>query len=179
MQNLRMELNRIQIFVRILRCCHRAVRRVSTDRKARRNLGNVIVMAHPADGLRRYLLKKHAVVIHRDLNLTVFPDRRLLHLAAQHLHHNLCAIAKTEHRNPHLKKFPGTGRRPPLITTVRASRQYDTLRIHLPYFRQICLIRINLTVDITLSNTSRHQLIVLSAEIQYDNCFSVHFISPS
>ena len=43
-----------------------------------------------------------------------------------------------------------------LIATVGTARQNNTLWIHLPYFFQIRLIRINLTVDIALSDATRH-----------------------
>ena len=173
-----MELNGIQILVRILRRRHGTIRRMGTDGKARRNLRYIIIMAHPANGFRRYILKQLAVGVHHYFNFSVLSDRRLLHLAAQHLHHNLRAITKPEHRNPHFKKLRRTSRCSRLVAAVRTSGQNNALRIHLPYFCQVRLIRINLTVDITLPDAARHQLIVLSAEIQYDYCFSLHFISP-
>ena len=63
-------------------------------------------MAHPADGLRAHALKYFGCcLVDEHLGLTIFSYVRALHLAAEHMAHELSAVAQTQNRNTKLEQL--------------------------------------------------------------------------
>ena len=170
MEHFRMELDRVKLLRLIFRSRHRAVRRVRGDLESRRHLRDIIEMAHPADRRRRYIFKNlRAGLVDQHFRLAVLADVRLLHLAAQHMHHQLRAVAEPQNRDAKLKELVRIGRRIRQVAAVRAAGKDDALRIHFFDLLNIDFVRINLTVHITFPDTTGHKLVVLAAEIKDDH----------
>ena len=89
----------------------------------------------------------------------------LLNLATKHMLHKLCAIAKTKYRYTKFEKFFSTCWRAIFITAVRTTRKDNSFRVHGLNLRQVCLVRIDLTIYITFTDSSCNELIILSAEV--------------
>ena len=124
--------------------------------------------------LRSNLCKQRGRPIHKDLCLAVLSHRSLLYLSAQHMHHQLRAIAQTENRDPKLKQFLCISRRSLLITTVRSPGQDDPLRVLFLNLLNTRLVGIYFTVNITFSDAPCNQLIVLTAKVNDDYLFLIH-----
>ena len=82
MQYFRMELNRIEILLCTLCCCHRAVRGMCNDLKARSFFLNVVVVAHPTDGLLGYITEQLAGLVHGYFDLSILTNRSLADMTA-------------------------------------------------------------------------------------------------
>ena len=95
----------------ILSGCHRAVCSVGCDFKAGCHLRNIVKVAHPADSLRTYALKHLGrSLVDEHFSLTILSHIRALHLAPEHMAHELRAIAQTQHRNTKLEQLVRVGR---------------------------------------------------------------------
>ena len=177
MQYFRMELDCVKLLLLALCCCHRAVRCVGNDLKARSFFLNVVVMAHPADGLLRYIAKQLAGLVHGYFNLSVLTNRSLADMSAQYMAHELRAIAESQYRNTKLKQLFAAGSSALLVHAVWTASQDNALRIHFFNLFDISLVRINLTIHIALTYTAGNQLVVLTAKVDYNNLLSVHEFS--
>ena len=82
MKYLWMILDRIQVLFCTLYSCYRAVVCVSDDLKSRSFFFDVIVVAHPADGLFRYVTEQLAGLIYGYFDLSVFTNRCLAYMTA-------------------------------------------------------------------------------------------------
>ena len=130
-QHFRMELDRIQTFLRIFRRRNRAVCSMRAYFKSRSHLCDIIKMTHPADRGFGYILKYFGLrLVNQHFRLPILADRRSFYLSAQHMRHQLSAIAQPQHRNPQFKQFPCIRRRIRLVTAVRSPCQNDSFRIH-------------------------------------------------
>ena len=129
--------------------------------------------------LRSNLCKQRGRPIHKNLRLAILSHRSLLHLPPQHMHHQLCAVAQTEHRDPKLKQLLCISRRSLLITTVRSSGQNDPLRVHFLNLFKIRPVGIYLTINIAFSDTSCNQLVILTAKVNDNYLFLIHKPSSS
>ena len=179
MQNLRMILDRVQIPLPALGGRHRAVIRVRRDLKARRDPGDVVVVAHPADhGIRKTLIQWARNRIHLHLRFAVFPLRRALHSASEDMHHQLRPVAQAQHRYAQFKQFLRRGGGAFPVYTVRTAGEYDALRRHVPDCLKIGPVGIDLAVDLAFPDSSCHQLIVLTAEIDDDHFLLLHCSHP-
>ena len=111
MQYLWVELDSIKLLSFILSGCHRAVCSVGCDFKAGCHLRNIVKVAHPADSLRTYALKHLGrSLVDEHFSLTILSHIRALHLAPEHMAHELRAIAQTQHRNTKLEQLVRVGR---------------------------------------------------------------------
>ena len=165
MKHFRMELDGVEALFLAFGCCHGAICRRCHCAEARRKLGNVIKMTHPADGMGRYVLEQRGGYVHVNLGLAIFSGRCTLYLAAKHVAHQLCAIAKAQHGNAKLKKLGGAGRRILFIAAARTARQDNALGVHVLDLLQIGLIGIDFAVHVAFADASCNKLIVLSTEI--------------
>ena len=113
--DLRMELYRIQLLLLVFHGCNRAVLGVGGGTEACWQLGNIIRMAHPGDGLFRHVLdvrKQQAGRIVGGFRLAVFRGDAGSHLAPQGIRHQLTAVADSQDRDTQLKNLradPGGG----------------------------------------------------------------------
>ena len=122
-------------------------------------------MAHPADGLWRYIFEKLGFCIYIYFNLTVFTDRSFLNFSTQQVHHKLGTIADTQDRDTQFKNLLCISRGIRLITAVWSTCKDDTFWLDFLDFLNTCFIGVNLAVYITFSDTACNQLIVLSTEV--------------
>ena len=121
-EHLRVELDRINLTGCIFRRCHRAVRRVGNNPKARCGLTDIIKMTHPADGCIgigfviyagfsrglashgcAHTCKKRRGPIYEHLCFSIFTNRCLFYLSTKNMIHQLRTVAQTQNRNPQLK----------------------------------------------------------------------------
>ena len=131
-------------------------------------------MAHPDDGALRHSLQQGRIRgVHLDLRPSVLPESGPGHIAPQDPLHQLCAVAESQNRDPEGEQLRGAGGGAFFIAARRTSGQDDALRRHLPDLLQRGTIGIDLAVDVVLPDPARHQLVVLSAEINDDDFFLV------
>ena len=77
----------------IFHCSNGTYRGACRYRKVCRSFGNIIRMAHPADGFLIYILEDSFRGINNYLCLTVFADRRCRHLTSEQIRHKLGTVA--------------------------------------------------------------------------------------
>ena len=169
-----MELDGVQTLLLILGRCHRAVDGVGRDLEAGRCLLDVVVVAHPTDGGRLHIGEHLAAVVHEDLGLAVLALRCAADMTAQQVHHQLAAVADAQHRHAPAEDLGVDGGRILQIDAVGASGEDDALGVLCLDDGKICLIGIDLTVDIVLADAARDELIVLAAKVQHDHGFMLH-----
>ena len=99
-------------------------------------------------------------------------------MAAQQMHHELAAVADSQHRHAPGENLGVDRGRILQINAVGATGEDDALGVLCLDDRQIGFIGIDLTVDIVLADTARDQLIVLAAKVQHDHGFMLHECSP-
>lgn len=81
------------------------------------------------------------------------------------MHHELCTVAETEYRNAEIEKLLRAGRCSVLVAAVRTAGENYSLGIHRLDFGNVRLVRINLTIYVTFSDTARNELVVLTAKV--------------
>ena len=165
-QDLGVELHGVEAACLILRGSHRTVGRVGHDLKAGGGLLDVVVMAHPADILRGQRVKQRAGGVQVDQRLAVLALGCLADLAAQHVHHQLAAVADAE---------DGRIRQ---VGAVGAAGEDDALGVFGLDFGKVGAVRINLAIYVAFADAAGDQLIILAAEIQNDDSFLLHEETP-
>lgn len=169
-----MELNSVQALLGVLCSSHRAVHGVCGDLEAGGCLLDVVVVAHPADGGGLNILEHLAAVVHKDLGLAVLTLRGAADMTAQQVHHQLAAVADSQHRDAPVEDLGVDGGRIFQIDAVGAAGEDDALGVLRLDDRQVSFVGIDFTVDIVLADTARDQLIVLAAKVQHDDSFMLH-----
>ena len=173
-EHFRVELNSVQALLGVLCSSHRAVHGVCGDLEAGGCLLDVVVVAHPADGGGLNILEHLAAVVHKDLGLAVLTLRGAADMTAQQVHHQLAAVADSQHRDAPVEDLGVNGGRIFQIDAVGAAGEDDALGVLRLDDRQVSFIGIDFTVDIVLADTARDQLIVLAAKVQHDDSFMLH-----
>ena len=173
MQHFRVELHGVQALVRGFHRRHRAVSGMGDHLEAGRRLGDVVVVAHPADGAGADLLEQQGFGVHKHFGFAVFPFRGTLHPAAQQMHHQLAAVADAQHRHTQGKQVGGAGGGSGIVHAVGAAGQDDALGILGPDGLQRGTIGVDLAVYAALPDTAGDQLVILAAEVQHDHGFSL------
>ena len=176
--DLRMELNRIQLPVRIFHGRHRADGRMRRDPEIQRGAFNIVRVAHPADRLIRHIRKKRRGSVNLHLRLSVFTDRSRLHAASKKMCHQLGAVTDPQNRHPKFKNIHPASGGVLIINTVRASRKNNAFGIHFPQPFQTDAAGMNLTINIAFPDPSCDQLIILTAKIKYNDHFLFHTFTP-
>ena len=173
-QHLRVELYGVQTLFGIFNGCHRAVCGVGSDLEAGSRLLDVVIVAHPADGRRLHIGEQLALGVHKHLGLAVLTLGSAADMTAQQVHHQLAAVADSQHRDAPVEDLGVDGGRIFQIDAVGAAGEDDALGVLRLDDRQVSFVGIDFTVDIVLADTARDQLIVLAAEIQHDDSFMLH-----
>ena len=173
-QDLGVELHSIQATGLILRSGHRAVGGMGNNLKAGGCLLDIIVMAHPAYILGGQRIKQRAGSIQIDQRFAVLTLGGLADLAAQHMHHQLAAVADAEDGHTPSKDFGVDRGRIRQIGAVGAAGEDDALRVFGLDLGKVGTVRIDLAIYVAFADTARDQLIILAAEIQNDNGFLLH-----
>ena len=180
-----MELHRVESASRIFHGRHRTVVRMCGDLKASRGLRDVVGVAHPAGRSLRSIACHSLEQLGAGLNsiqlyfgVAVLADGGRLHLAAQFMCHELRSVADAQHRDPQPEQGFVASRRIVCIDAVGPSCQDDSLRVHgQDLSRRLC-IGMDLAINVAFSDSSRDQLLVLSAKVQDYDQFSVHRSAP-
>ena len=168
-----MELHRVKPLVRIFHRRDRAIRSVCRHFEAFRRLGDVVRVAHPADGIWGHILHDQAVrPVDGEVRMTVFADWRLFHFAAQGVRHELRAVANPENRDAEFVELFLVGRRGRFEHAVRAAGQDDPLGRHGLELVNGCFVRMDFAVHLAFADPSGNELLVLSAEIQHNHQFT-------
>ena len=173
-QHLGVELHAVQPAGRVLRGRHRAVGRVRHDLEAGGLLFNVIVVAHPADVARGQAVKQRAGGVEVDKRFAVFPLRRFADHAAQHVHHELAAVADAQHRHAPGVDGRVDGGRIGQIGAVGAAREDDALGVFGLDLGKVGLVGINFAIDVAFAHAAGDQLVILAAEVENDDGFLLH-----
>ena len=177
-QDLGVELHGVEAAGLILRGSHRAVGRVGHDLKAGGGLLDVVVMAHPADILRGQRVKQRAGGVQIDQRLAVLALGCLADLAAQHVHHQLAAVADAEDGHAPVVNLGVDRGRIRQVGAVGAAGKDDALGVLGLDFGKVGAVRINLAIYVAFADTAGNQLIILAAEIQNDDSFLLHEETP-
>lgn len=178
MQDLGVELHGVEAACLILRGSHRTVGRVGHDLKAGGGLLDVVVMAHPADILRGQRVKQRAGGVQVDQRLAVLALGCLADLTAQHVHHQLAAVADAEDGHAPVINFGVDRGRIRQVGAVGAAGEDDALGVFGLDFGKVGAVRINLAIYVAFADTTGDQLIILAAEIQNDDSFLLHEETP-
>ena len=177
-QDLGVELHSVEAACLILHGSHRTVRRVGHDLKAGGGLLDVVVMAHPADILRGQRVKQRAGGVQVDQRLAVLALGCLANLAAQHVHHQLAAVADAEDGHAPVINFWVDRGRIRQVGAVGAAGEDDALGVFGLDFGKVGAVRINLAIYVAFADAAGDQLIILAAEIQNDDSFLLHEETP-
>ena len=158
-----------------------AVVRVGHQGKALRHLLHIIPVAHPGDAPLGKAVEELAGRVIVGLRLAVLAGRVLLrggHPPSQGMGHELTAVADPQYRHPQRKDAWVHLGRLFLIDRVRAAGKNEAdgpLCLELFQRRGVGLY---LAVHAALTDTAGNELIVLAAEIQYDDKLMGHTHFP-
>ena len=172
--DLRVELHTVQPAADVLRRGHRAVGGVGGNGKAGGGLLDVIVVAHPADVLLRQAVEQRAAGVQADQGLSILPLRGAGDLAAQHVHHQLAAVADAQdgHAPGVNLRVDGGGVRQ--VDAVGTAGEDDPLGIFGADGLQRRAVRVDLAVDVAFADTAGDQLVILAAEVDDNDSFLLH-----
>ena len=181
MHHLRMKLDTIETAANVLNGSHRGILRPSCDRKASGDLFHMIAMAHPdrAFAVDEKSVKKRAGRMQRlQVGVAIFPlagrHDQTAKMAGQKLH----AVADAQHRHPEFKQGLGHTRRAGFIHRFGAARQNNSLGVIRPDGIELHVKRVQLAVDMGLTDPTSDQLGVLRTEIQDQYFFAVDIHEP-
>ena len=147
---------------------------MGADGKAGSGLGNIVVVAHPANGFGAHAFKQLGLGVHHNLGFAVFTLGGTVHLAAQLMHHQLAAVANTQNGHAPAVNFGVTGSGSGQIHAVGAAGKNNAFGVLFLDFGKIGFIRVDLTIYIALAHAAGNELIILAAKVQYDHGFLLH-----
>ena len=144
--------------------------------EALRRMGDVVVVAHPANTFGGNIGKED-VVARVDLDLAVLTAvLSTLDHAACHVCHQLTAVADAEDRNTCVKNCRIKVGRVGIGYAVGTSRKDDAaVVLGFDLIDRDFIVRLDLGIDVLLTNTTRDQLVILTAEIKYE--YLLHLIT--
>ena len=179
MQHFRVELHTVQAAGGILCSGNRAVGGVGNNIKAGGSLLDIVIMAHPANILVRQAVKQRAGGIQIHNRLAIFAFRSLANLTAQHMHHQLTAIADAQYRNTPSIYFGIDGRGIRQVSAVGTTGKDNALWIFGLDFGQVSTVRINFAINVAFTDTAGDQLVILATKVQHNDSFLLHVVAPS
>ena len=171
MQHFRVELHAVQAAGFVFGCGNGAVGGMGHDFKTGCSCFNVIVMAHPAYVLVRQTSKHRACGVQVNQGFAVFALRSLAYVAAQHMHHQLAAVADTQHGNAPGIDFRVDGRGIFQIRAVGAAGEDNAFGILGFDFFQALFIGNDFAVNAAFAHASSNKLVVLAAEVDNQHHF--------
>src|SRR5699024_4607592 len=130
--------------------------------------------AHPADILIRQVGEQRAGRIQVHQGLAVLPLGRLADMAAQHVHHQLAAVADAQDRHAPGVDFRVDGGGIGQVGAVGAAGEDDALGVPGLDLCQVGFVGINLAIDVAFPDTAGDELVILAAEIENDDGFLLH-----
>ena len=124
-------------------------------------------MAHPADACFGDVFEQQAVSGSGEFHMAVFLGGRLRNGAAQHVSHELCAVADAQHRNAQIQNVGGVMGRALQIDAVRATGEDNAFIASFRNLGKGSGIGQNFTVDMVVADAAGNQLVVLAAKVKY------------
>ena len=184
----RMELNGIELPVRVLHGSDGTIIGVRGDRESRRGSGNVVGMGHPEDGMAGFLatgllrrdircgdiLQQSVMAVDDHLGVAVLADRCGFDRAAESVGHELCTVADSENRNAEVKNGGVIAGGVVLKDALRTAGKNDALVVLRLNLLQRSGIRQNFGVDMLFADAPRNELVVLSAEVENQDGFMLN-----
>ena len=164
--DLGVELQRIDLALDVRHRGVRRVRRLGRSGESLRQALDAIAVTHPDLQTRAELLEQRIVAGQIDLGVAVLAVIGLGHLAAEHVAHQLQAVADAEHRHAELEDHLRHTRAALGSDRERRAREHDALGREGADRLLAHRARVDLAVDVELTNPARNQLGVLAAEIE-------------
>ena len=153
---------------------------VGNNIKAGGSLLDIVIMAHPANILVRQAVKQRAGGIQIHNRLAIFAFRSLANLTAQHMHHQLAAIADAQYRNTPSIYFGIDGRGIRQVSAVGTTGKDNALRIFGLDFGQVSTVRINFAINVAFTDTAGDQLGYTGHQSPNTmTVFLLHVVAPS
>ena len=145
------------------------------------HLSHVIAVAHPGDALGRQTLEQLAGSLIKRLGLAVLSGAVRLgsgDFAAQSVRHELTAVADAQDGHAQLEDGGVVVGCFCVVDAVGAAGEDEADGVHGFQFFQGGRIGLDFTIYIALTDTAGDQLVILSAEIQYNDQFMLHAFHP-
>jgi len=156
----------VEASCRVFHRCDRCVGARGDHTEPRRRVGDQIAVTRPHANVARERLEEWAVALHPDRGMPEFPLRGRLDTAAEHVRHELHAVADAEHRNTEVEDAILAPWRTLVTNTRWAARQNQPSRTARGQFAEGRLEREDLRVDLELAQAPGDELRVLGAEIE-------------
>ena len=166
--DLRVELHAIDAQRRVGEGGHRAVVGVGVHGEALRRHGHPIPMVHEHGGLAAAALEQGRV-LGGEQGVAVLPHLRGGHLAAKHVVDQLHAVADAQHRHAQPEHLHAQPRGVFAVDAVGPAGQDHALERVVPPGVDGRGVVQDLAVDPRLAHAAGDQLVVLAAEVQYDD----------
>ena len=138
---------------------------------------HVVGMAHPAHARGGHALGERAFLDEGKRPLAVFARFRVFHFSAQRIGDQLTSVADAEHGNPQMQNFRGNVGRIFVVNAVGAARKDDPDGIVRSDLFRRHVAGFEIAIDAQIAHAARDQLIVLSAEVKYQNFLMFHVFS--
>ena len=167
MDDLRVELQRVEPLARVRHCGAGAVSARGDRRESRRRLDDAVAVAHPHGGFARNAVEQRVGHQRFNLRLAVFARFAALHLSAERLRHQLHPVAYPEHghaQSEHSLVYAGRVLRE---HAVGPAGQDDPRVSLLRQLRRRRRERQYLRIDVLFAHAPRYQLRVLRSIVQY------------
>jgi hypothetical protein len=144
------------------------------DAEAGGRAPDVVAVARPDAAARRQAAEERSARRRREHGLPVLAVPRALHLAAQHVAHELHAVADADDRHAELEDLRVAARRLALVDAVRPAREHDAARVAGLERLGARRGRQDLGVDRHLAQPARDQLGELGAAVEDEYGVSLH-----
>ena len=135
-------------------------------------------MAHPARGRGFNAVEQLGLAVCYIERAPSVLARTVSYRAAERAGYQLTAVANTEHGNARRKYLRRDTRRAGFVERRRSARKNKSYRLGFGYLFGYLLIRNKLAINICFAHSARYKLIVLTAEIDDENCLLCHGVSP-
>ena len=150
------------------------------ESKARRDLRHVVAVAHPGHADFPDPAEERAGRVKEGRRLAVFARGVVLRgrdAPAEHLRHQLAAVADAEDRHAQSKQAGIDLRRVRQIHAVRPAGENDADGIKAPDLLKRHIVGMQLAIDLLLTHAAGDQLVVLPAEVEDQNLLHSLFFS--
>ena len=132
--------------------------------KALGQLGNIVVVAHPADALP-HVLEQGGIAFELGHGLAELRHLAGGHRAAQQVGHHLGAVADAQHGDAQFKDLFGAQGGVLGVDAVGAAGEEDALAV--PQLLRVGFVAFNLAVDPQVTDPAGDELGVLAAKVQH------------
>ena len=135
--------------------------------ETRRDLHDLIAMAHPARQVGRQIGKKVLIAVNKKLGTAILTVLAFIDLAAHHMCNDLHPVTNTQDRQAHLQDIFIRLGSTFIINAHRAAGKDKALRTHLPDLIRSDIKRNDLAENLAFTDTAGDQLGILRPEIKH------------